>query len=134
MSSVFVAMPIGKPFLDETVLQLLHKQMDISFELLWILDASGGQIVINPLLGELFNGQLGHPTLGNGDLLRRVILINFLKTIGAEFLQVDLVFVLLIEDEVENLLSFVVTAHEGGPQQGFDVGDVRGIRGEGGRL
>ena len=44
-------MPIGKPFLDETVLQLLNKQMDIPLELLWVFDASGGQIVINPLLG-----------------------------------------------------------------------------------
>lgn len=64
MSSLFCAMPVRKPFLDETVLKFLHKQMDIAFELLWILDASGRQIVINPLLGELFDSQLGHPTLG----------------------------------------------------------------------
>lgn len=61
-------------------------------------------------------------------------MINFLKTIGAEFLQVDLVFVLLVEDEVKNLLGFVVAVHEGGPQQGFDVGDVGCAGGEGGRL
>lgn len=46
---------------------------------------------------------------------------------------IDLVFVLVVEDEVENLLGFVLVAHEGLPEEGFDAGDVGGKGSERGR-
>lgn len=51
-------------------------------------------------------------------------MVDLLETKLAHFLCTHRVFVLLVEDEVKDLLGFVVTAQEGLPEHCLDKGDV----------
>lgn len=97
---------VGEALLDEALLELLQEELNIALELGGVLDAAGSKVAIDALLIKLLEGELCHQTLGKRDLVGRVFPINFFETIGPHFFCVDLVFVLLVKDEVKNLLGF----------------------------
>lgn len=74
-------MSVREALLDETLLELRQEQLNVALELRGVLDATGGKVAIDALLGELLESKLSHEGFGNGDLVGREFLINFVETV-----------------------------------------------------
>jgi hypothetical protein len=128
------AVPIGQSLLDVALLQFVEEELNVSFELCGVPDAAGGEVAVKALLVELLEGELRHEALGEPDLIVRIFPINIVEARSCQLVVTELLLVLFVEDEVEQLLGFVVAAHEGLPEEDFDARDGGGGGGEGGRL
>lgn len=128
------AVPIGQSLLDVALLELVEEELNVSLELGGVPDAAGGEVAVETLLVELLEGELRHEALGEPDLVVRVFPIDVVEAGSGQLVVADLLLVLFVEDEVEQLLGFVVAAHEGLPEEDFDARDGGGGGGEGGRL
>jgi hypothetical protein len=121
---------VREPLLDKALLKFLEEELNVSLELSGVLDAAGGEVAVKTLLVELLKCELRHQALGEPDLIGRILPINFLEAGRGQLVVTDLLLILLVEDEVEELLGFVVAAHEGLPEEEFDAGDGGGGGGE----
>ena len=119
--------PIREPSLKVAFFELLQEELNIPLEFLRVPYATGREIVIHTLLGELLECELSHQTFSERNFIRRILLVNFKEARSGQLVVTDLALELFMKDEAEQLLGLVMTAHEGLPEQSFDAGDVGGV-------
>jgi hypothetical protein len=118
---------VREPSIEVAFFELLQEELNIVLKFFRVLDAAGGEVVIDILLGELLESELSHQAFSQRNFLRRVFLINLKKARRGQLVETDLALDLLMKHEAKQLLGLVMAAQEGLPKQGFNAGDVGGV-------
>jgi hypothetical protein len=106
----------GDPAFEVAALEFGLEAYDVFLEAFLALEFPGLEVSLDILVVELVNRQLADEGLGLRDDLFSVGVVDGPEAIGPELRAVDLVFVILVEDEVQDALGLDLGAAVGSPE------------------